>query len=38
LLKILSTWRYRLGIYAAPLELKWAQRVIDLRRPKAESL
>ncbi len=38
LLKTLSTWRYRLGIYAAPLELKWAQRVIDLRKPKAESL
>jgi anaerobic magnesium-protoporphyrin IX monomethyl ester cyclase len=38
LLKTLSTWRYRLGIYAAPLELRWAQKMIDLRKPKAESL
>ncbi len=37
-LKTLSTWRYRLGVYTAPLELKWAQRAIDLRKPKAESL
>jgi radical SAM superfamily enzyme YgiQ (UPF0313 family) len=37
-LKTLSTWRYRLGIYTAPLELRWAQRVIDLRKPKVESL
>ena len=36
--KTLSTWRYRLGVYTAPLELKWAQRAIDLRKPKAESL
>ncbi len=38
MLKALSNWRYRLGVYAAPFELKWAQRVIDLRKPKAESL
>jgi anaerobic magnesium-protoporphyrin IX monomethyl ester cyclase len=37
-LKALSSWRYRLGVYAAPLELKWAQHFIDLRKPKAESL
>ena len=37
-LKALSSWRYRLGVYAAPLELKWAQQFIDLRKPKAESL
>jgi anaerobic magnesium-protoporphyrin IX monomethyl ester cyclase len=37
-LKALSSWRYRLGIYSAPIELKWMQRFIDLRRPKAESL
>jgi radical SAM superfamily enzyme YgiQ (UPF0313 family) len=37
-LKALSSWRYRLGFYAAPLELKWAQQVIELRKPKAESL
>jgi pyruvate-formate lyase-activating enzyme len=33
-----SRWRYRLGVYAAPFELRWAQRMIDLRKPKAESL
>lgn len=38
MLQALSDWRYRLGIYCAPLELKWAQRVVDLRKPKAESL
>ena len=38
LLHALSSWRYRLGIYAFPLELKWAQKAIHLRRPKAESL
>ncbi len=37
-LKALSSWRYRLGIYSAPWELKWLQRMIDLRKPKAESL
>jgi anaerobic magnesium-protoporphyrin IX monomethyl ester cyclase len=37
-LKALSGWRYRLGVYTAPLELKWTQRMIDLRKPKAESL
>jgi anaerobic magnesium-protoporphyrin IX monomethyl ester cyclase len=37
-LKALSSWRYRLGIYTAPLELKWMQQFIDLRKPKAESL
>jgi len=37
-LKALSSWRYRLGIYGAPFELKWMQHFIDLRKPKAESL
>lgn len=37
-LKALSSWRYRLGVYGAPLELKWMQQVIELRKPKAESL
>jgi anaerobic magnesium-protoporphyrin IX monomethyl ester cyclase len=37
-LKALSSWRYRLGIYSAPMELKWTQRAIALRKPKAESL
>jgi radical SAM superfamily enzyme YgiQ (UPF0313 family) len=38
MLTFLSKWRYRWGIYSAPFELRWAQRVIDLRKPKAESL
>lgn len=37
-LKALSSWRYRLGVYTAPLELKWMQQFIELRKPKAESL
>ena len=37
-LKALSDWRYRLEVYALPLELRFAQRVINLRKPKAESL
>jgi anaerobic magnesium-protoporphyrin IX monomethyl ester cyclase len=37
-LKALSAWRYKLAIYSAPFELKWTQRMIDLRRPKVESL
>jgi radical SAM superfamily enzyme YgiQ (UPF0313 family) len=37
-LKVLSSWRYRLSVYAYPFELKWAQRVIDLRKPKVESI
>jgi anaerobic magnesium-protoporphyrin IX monomethyl ester cyclase len=38
LLRTLSSWRYRLGFYAFPLELKWAQEAIHLRKPKVESL
>jgi anaerobic magnesium-protoporphyrin IX monomethyl ester cyclase len=37
-LKALSSWRYHLGIYSAPVELKWMQQIIELRKPKAESL
>jgi hypothetical protein len=37
-LKSLSRWRYHLGVYFAPIELKWAQRMINLRKPKAESI
>jgi anaerobic magnesium-protoporphyrin IX monomethyl ester cyclase len=37
-LQALSAWRYKLGVYSVPFELKWTQRMIDLRRPKAESL
>ncbi|MEW5974611.1 MAG: radical SAM protein [Acidobacteriota bacterium] len=38
LLKVLSSWRYRFAIYTYPVELDWAQRWINLRKPKVESL
>ena len=38
LLQALSSWRYRLKVYACPLELRWAQRWLQLRKPKVESL
>jgi radical SAM superfamily enzyme YgiQ (UPF0313 family) len=38
LLRSLSAWRYALGLYAAPLELRWAQHVVNLRKPRMESL
>jgi radical SAM superfamily enzyme YgiQ (UPF0313 family) len=37
-LKMLSEWRYRFGINAMPVELRLAQRVVGLRKPKVESL
>jgi anaerobic magnesium-protoporphyrin IX monomethyl ester cyclase len=37
-LKTLSSWRYRLGCYSTPAELKWVQQFINLRKPKEESL
>jgi len=37
-LQALSDWRYRLGVYGLPLELKFTQRLINLRKPKVESL
>ncbi len=38
LLKTLSAWRYRMKKYSNPVELRWAQNFISLRKPKAESL
>jgi len=38
LLRGLSAWRYRFGVYDRPVELAWAQRFIDLRKPRSESL
>ena len=38
LLKSLAAWRYALGIYSNPRELRWAQRWLDLRKPRMESL
>ena len=37
-LQALSAWRYRLGFYAFPYELKLMQRLTQLRKPEAESL
>ncbi len=38
ILKSLSSWRYATGFYACPMELKWAQQLLALRRPRMESL
>ena len=38
LLRSLSGWRYSLGVYGLPVELRWAQRLVDLRKPRLESL
>jgi hypothetical protein len=37
-LKSLSSWRYALGIYDHPVELKWVQKAVRLRQPRFESL
>ena len=38
LLKGLGSWRYALGAFDNPFELRWAQRVVRLRQPRLESL
>ena len=38
MLQSLSSWRYAMGIYGAPLELQWAQKLVALRKPRWESL
>ena len=38
LLKTLSSWRYTLGAYDFPAELRFAQRLVRLRQPRLESL
>jgi radical SAM superfamily enzyme YgiQ (UPF0313 family) len=38
MLKTMSSWRYATETYAYPRELKWAQKFIELRKPKEESL
>jgi len=37
-LQAMSSWRYRLGFYAFPVQLKMMQRLTQLRKPEAESL
>jgi len=38
LLKLLSGWRYALGAYSFPAELRFAQKLVRLRQPRLESL
>ena len=38
LLQTLSSWRYAAGFYDFPIELEWAQKLVNLRKPKFESL
>jgi anaerobic magnesium-protoporphyrin IX monomethyl ester cyclase len=38
MLQSLSSWRYALGVYAAPFELEWAQKLVSLRKPRWESI
>jgi anaerobic magnesium-protoporphyrin IX monomethyl ester cyclase len=38
MLRALSSWRYSLGFYEFPWELRWAQRFVALRKPRLESL
>ncbi len=38
LLKTLSSWRYALGTYDFPVELRAAQKLARLRQPRLESL
>ena len=38
MLKTLSSWRYAFGVYDNPVELEWAQRFVNLRKPRLESL
>ncbi len=37
-LKTLGTWRYALGAFDNPAELRWAQKLVRLREPRLESL
>jgi anaerobic magnesium-protoporphyrin IX monomethyl ester cyclase len=38
MLRAMSAWRYRLGVYTSPAELRWAQKLVGLRQPREESL
>jgi anaerobic magnesium-protoporphyrin IX monomethyl ester cyclase len=38
LLQALSSWRYAVRFYSVPVELQWAQQLIEVRKPKIESL
>ncbi len=38
LLQTMSSWRYALGAYGHPAELRLAQKLVRLRQPRLESL
>lgn len=38
ILKTLGSWRYAMRVYSAPVELRFAQNWIRMRRPKVESI
>ena len=38
LLQSLSSWRYALGVYDYPVELRWVQKMFRVRDPRYESL
>jgi radical SAM superfamily enzyme YgiQ (UPF0313 family) len=38
MLKGLGSWRYALGAFDNPYELRWAQKMVRLRQPRLESL
>jgi len=38
MLKGLGSWRYALGAFDHPVELRWAQKLVRLREPRLESL
>ncbi|MGD1093063.1 MAG: radical SAM protein [Bryobacteraceae bacterium] len=38
MLKGLGSWRYAMGAFNNPFELRWAQKIVRLRQPRLESL
>ena len=38
MLKGMGSWRYALGAFDNPVELRWAQKLVRLRQPRLESL
>lgn len=37
-LRLMGSWRYAIGAFDNPVELRWAQRLFKLREPRLESL
>lgn len=38
MLRLLGSWRYATRLYSFPFELQWAQKLVNLRKPRLESL